>query len=201
MSDNLVFVNGTQEKIRVAIFRRPFLRPSLGTFAWRIVAPRVGGGEEVPVPSTYEVFLNYPGPDHDHTDPNAGNQTAKIPIESFTSRFLARSGGHGTVEIEQVFEDLIPGQLAIVNQAATGVWGHVTQGESDIYRPQVLPPGSTLLEADPGATFFFAIVSGPVREGSLLANEEISSTTTPMVPGQVARVTGSVWTGYEITVK
>ena len=90
MSD-IYIVNATGENIRVAVFKKSFKQATLGTIAWRVVAPSQKGFTKVPVPASYEIFVNYPAPEEDRTDAYAGNQTRKILCGGYTGRFLVNS--------------------------------------------------------------------------------------------------------------
>jgi hypothetical protein len=197
----IILRNGTQELIHVAIFRKPTRHPNLGSFAWMVVSPPPAGQSVVAIPQYYEVYVNVPTTPEERTDPNSGARTPAISISDFTSRFRVQEEAGDTVSLVQAEEGLVPGELRIDNLAGVGVWTHIQQNGVDIYRPQALAPGSSFLAAQPSTPFYLAVVSGSSREGSLLSEVEISTTTIPILPGQTATVTGSVWSGYEIEVE
>jgi hypothetical protein len=196
--------NNTSENIRVAIFKKSYRQPTLGTVAWQIVEPPQGGFKIVPIPTTYEVFANYPGSGDDPNDSYAGYQTAQIALNSYTGRFIVNStyttdNQAVVASLTQVFTDLVPNEIHIENQAGFGVWGHITKSGADIFPPQIIAPGSVLIE-DVRPTLYVAVVSQFVFQGSRLVDEEISATATPIIGGQNAAVTGSIWTGYNVSV-
>lgn len=194
--------NDTQEVLRVAIFRKPTRHPNLGSFAWRVVSPPPGGGSSaVDIQHDYEVYVNVPTSPEERTDPNAGPRTPAISVSDFTSRFRVQEEAGDAVSLVQAHEGLVPGELRIDNLAGVGVWTHIQQDGVDIYRPQALAPGSSYLAAQPSTPFYLAVISGSGSQGSLLSEVEISTTAIPILPGQTATVTGSVWTGYEIEVR
>jgi len=200
----ITVINGTEEPIRVAIFRKPVRHPNLGSFAWKVLAPPPGGRSVVAIPDDYGVFVNVPTTPEERTDPDAGSRTPILSITDFTSRFRVAPTGGGSsssISLVQVHQGLVPGELRIDNEAGVGVWTHIQQDGVDIYRPQALAPGSSFLAAQPSTPFYLAVVSGSSSQGSLLSEVEISTTTIPILPGQTATVTGSVWSGYEIEVQ
>lgn len=203
---NLWIVNNTGENIRVAIFKKSFRKVSLNSIAWKIVSPPQKGHSKVPVPSTYEVFVNYPGPGDDCGDPEAGNQTQKITLGGFTGRFIVSSektlDGKGVVaNIAQSFQGLVPEEVHIVNQAGFGVWGHITKGCKDIFAPRRISPGSELIE-DLRADYYIAIIEEFVKQGDELLEEEITAPAPRAIRAdQTATVSGSMCEGYGIKVE
>jgi hypothetical protein len=196
--------NATSENIRVAVVKKSYKQASLGTVAWRVIAPPQKGFTKVSVPPSYEVFVNYPGPEDDRTDAYAGNQTRKILLGGYTGRFIVNSsktpdGRDVVADITQSFQELIPEECHIVNQAGFGVWGHITKGGSDIFPPQVITPGNELIE-DLRPTLYLAILQEFVKQGDRVLEEEISSTLTEILVNQTATISGSMWDGYGIVV-
>lgn len=201
----ITVLNDTAELIRVAIFRKPTRHPHVGSLAWKVLSPSPNGGRSVvAIPDDYQVFVSIPGSPEEQIDADAGSRTPVLSIHDFTSRFRVEPGDGGSgapVSLIQVHKGLVPGELRIDNDAEVGVWSHIQQDGVDIYRPHALAPGSSFLAAQPATPFYLAVIGGSSSEGCLLAGEEISTTATPILPGQSATVTGSVWSGYEIEVQ
>lgn len=200
----ITVLNETAELIRVAIFRKPTRHPHVGSLAWKVLSPPPNGGRGVvAIPDDYQVFVSVPSTPEEQTDPEAGSRTPVLSIHEFTSRFRVEPGGGSgaPVSLIQVQQGLVSGELRIDNDSEVGVWPHIQQDGSDIYRPHALAPGSSFLAAQPATPFYLAVIGGSSSEGCLLAGEEISTTATPILPGQSATVSGSVWSGYEIEVQ
>jgi hypothetical protein len=205
---SITVVNNAQnsEVVRVAIYKKPTVIPTLDTIAWRIVNPPPNGGQTlVNVPDNFAVYANYPTPGiDDPTDPTAGNRTAILPFGETTARFLVSSSNTQdrqatAASITQVFTGLVLNEVRIENNFSTGVWTHLTKDGDDIYAPQVLWPGAVRME-DIRASLYLAVVSQFVFKGSRLVDEEIQLSETEILEGQIATVTGSMWKGYTITV-
>lgn len=202
---SITIVNFTQnnEVVRVAIYKKPVITPKLDTIAWRVVSPPPNGGQTVVnIPDEFAVYANYADSNDNRNDPNAGNRTAVLPFGEVTARFLISSVSSqdmraSAASISQVFVNLVPNEVRVENKFDTGVWTHVTKDGDDIYAPQVLPPGSVRME-DVRSTLYLAVVAQFVYKGTRLVDEEITLTETPILEGQTAVVTGSMWNGYEI---
>ena len=204
----ITIINRTDdsEVVRVAIYKKPILVPTLGTIAWRTVAPPPSGGKTViQVPETYQTYANYSYDPDERDDPTAGNQTQVITFTEATARFVIASATSqdtraSAATITQVFTDLILNEVRVENQFGYGVWSHITKDGDDIYAPQVLWPGAVRME-DVRSSFFLAVVAQFVNKGSRLVDEEISITETEVLEGGVAIVTGSKWKGYSLTTQ
>ncbi|MEW6735045.1 MAG: hypothetical protein AB1489_27390 [Acidobacteriota bacterium] len=198
-------VNNTAENLRVAVFKKNYKVPNLGVTAWQVVNPPTQGGSiYVTVPQTYEVFINYPGPYDDQTDPTAGYQTPKITVNSSTGTFNVTTsktldGKAVTAKLAQTSQNVVPNEMHIQNQAGFGVWGHITKSGQDIYPPQIVWPGGVMMQ-DIRPELYVAVVAYYVQQGSTMKDEEIDATSTEVTIGQVATVSGSAWTGYSIVV-
>lgn len=201
----ITIVNGTNELVRIAIYKKAVLQPTLDTIAWQIVAPPPGGQTVVPIPEDYQVFAEY-SLDPDNPDPTSPTATVnKTNVASFdvtTARFQLQSvvsqdkkatGGH----INQVFNDLQLNEVRLENNFALGVLSHIQKDNLDIYAPQVLWPGAVRIE-DVRSTLYLAAVGQFVYQGTRLVDEEIQMTETPILEGGTARVTGSMWKGYSL---
>lgn len=195
--------NQTRETIRIAIFKKPFKQPSLNLWAWQILNIPAAGITSVEIPQTTEVFVNYPGPKDSRTDPYAGRQTNKISVDGSTARFILTSkttieGNDTVVHMERVSEGLAP-EIHIENQAQIGVWGHMTQSGKDLYAPEIIVPGGTLMETIT-ENLTLAVVGEFVTEENRVLKAEIESAPTQILTGQIAVVTGSKWDGYAMAV-
>jgi hypothetical protein len=198
--------NHTAENVRIAVFKISYRPSTLDTIAWRVVAPPQQGLTKILLPSTYEVFINSPSFDDDRTDPYAGNQTQKISLQGNTGRFvvsssktLDRQSSTLQLALVQIFQQLVPEKLHIVNRSGFGVWSHITKGGTDIFPPRVITPGRELIE-DLRPTYYLGTIAEFIVQGSKISEEQITSTPTPILAGETAILVGSLWTGYEISV-
>jgi hypothetical protein len=203
---SITLVNDTEnnEVVHVAIYWRPTANPTLDTYAWRIVEPPPSGGETVVnIPDEFEVYANYPSEGDDRNDPTAGNRTPVLSFAELTARFIVTSvttqdSAASAATITQVFTGLVLNEVRIENQFSSGVWTHITKDGADIYAPAVVAPGEVRM-ADIRSRLSLAVVAGSGPDGSAV-DEEVQTTETPILDGQTATVTGSVWKGYAITV-
>lgn len=199
----ITIVNNTVEAVRIAIYRKPVLLPTLSTIAWRIVEPPPNGGQTiVQIPETYSVFANYSYNEAEREDPNAGNRTNVIQFAEDTARFIVSSVPSqdrraNAATITQSFDNLVMNESRIENKFGYGVWGHITKDGDDVYAPQVIWPGAVMME-DLRETFFLSVVSQFVYKGDRLVQEETSITETPVLAGGTVAVSGSKWKGYAI---
>jgi hypothetical protein len=198
--------NETNELVRIAIYKRAVVQPTLDTIAWQIVAPPPGGQAVVPIPEDFQVFAEY-SLDRDNPDPTSPTATmnktnvasfnvttARFQLQSVASQDKQATGG----DIKQVFNDLQPNEVRLENNFALGVMSHIQKDNVDIYAPQVLWPGAVRIE-DVRSTLYLAAVGQFVYQGNRLVDEEIQMTETPIMEGGTALVTGSMWKGYSIT--
>ncbi len=200
----ITVVNKTDETVRIAIYKKPTLQPTLGTIAWKIVEPPPGGGQRVvQIPDDYGVYANYSFDPEEREDPTAGNRTKIISFNEYTAHFVVNNSPASqdrranVADISQSFTRLVLNEVRIENLFNYGVWGHVTKDGDDIYAPQVIWPRGRLME-DIRASFYLAVVAQFVYKGSRLVEEEISITETELLEGGTATVTGSKWKGYEV---
>jgi hypothetical protein len=199
----ITVVNNSDEVVRIAIYRKPVLLPTLSTIAWRIVEPPPNGGQTVvQIPENYSVFANYSFDTAEREDANAGNRTNVIQFAEDTARFIvgtavSQDRRANAATLVQTFDGLVMNETRIVNQFGYGVWGHITKDGDDVYAPQVIWPGAVMME-DLRESFFLAAVSQFVYKGDRLVQEETSLTETEVLAGGMATVTGSKWKGYAI---
>jgi hypothetical protein len=201
----ITLLNGTNELVRIAIYKKPVLQPTLGTIAWQIVAPPPGGQTVVPIPEDYQVFAQY-SLDVNNPDPTSAgatvNQTNVVSFDSTTARFQLLSVASQDKQasgayIKQTFNDMVLNEVRLENNFGLGVLSHIQKDNMDIYPAQVLWPGAVRIE-DVRSTLYLAAVGQFVYQGSQLVDEEIQMTETPIVEGGTALVTGSMWKGYSI---
>lgn len=202
----ITILNESTDLVRIAIYKKPVLQPTLDTIAWQIVAPPPGGQTVVPIPEDYEAFAEY-SLDLNNPDPTNPNttvyQTNLVPFNETSARFIISSvrsqdkQAPGAV-INQVFTDLVLNEVRMENNFGIGVLSHVQKAGQDIYAPQVLWPGGVRME-DIRTTLYLAVVSQFLYQGGRLVDEEIQMTETPILEGGTATVTGSMWKGYSIT--
>jgi hypothetical protein len=199
----ITLLNETTETLRIAVYKKPVVRPTLSTIAWQIVNPSPGGQCAVQIPANYTVFAQY---SMDPNDPSAPQYTTnKIDFSELTARFDINSVSSqdrraSGAEIEQVFTDLVMNEVRVTNNFGMGVWGHIQLDNTDVYPAQVIWPGGLLLE-DLRSFLYLAVVSQFTYRGQDLVQEEISLTEVPILEGGTATVTGSMWKGYSINVK
>ncbi len=197
-------LNETSENIRIAVFKKPYKAPSLQIVAWKIIAlPRTGGNTSVNVPSNYDVFINYSLDPETREDPYGGIKTAPIALDIQTAKFLVREektndNNAVVATLNRVFVDVVGNEIQIENQASFGVWGHVMLDGQDVYPPQIITPGRTLME-DVRSPLFLAVIDEFVFRGSIIKVEELSSTPIEVLTGDSVTITGSKWQGYSLT--
>jgi len=198
----ITLVNQTQETVRIAVYKKAVIRPTLATIAWQIVNPSPGGQCVVQVPADYSVFANY---SMDPNNPSAPAYTTNsIPFAELTARFdinnvTAQDSLAFGAEIAQSFDNLVMNEVRVTNNFGMGVWGHIQLDNVDVYPPQVIWPGGVLME-DLRSFLYLAVVSEFTYRGQDLVQEEISLTETPILLGGTATITGSMWKGYSIQV-
>ncbi|MEM9556177.1 MAG: hypothetical protein AAGC60_18105 [Acidobacteriota bacterium] len=199
----ITIINQTEdhETVRIAVYKKPVVRPTLQTIAWQIVNPPPDGQCVVPVPADYTVFAEYSDDPNNPQDPQYTTNTiafseltARFDINSVTSQDRQASGAF----IEQKFDDLVMNEVRVTNNYGMGVWGHIQKDGTDVYPAQVIWPGGVLLE-DLRSFLYLAVVGQFTYRGDDLVQEEISLTETPILEGGTATVTGSMWKGYTIT--
>lgn len=201
----ITILNGTNELIRVAIYKKPTVTPLLSTVAWQIVAPPPGGRTLVPIPEDYQVFAEY---SLDQTNPDPSSPTATVHSTNtvnflettayfqINSRTSQDKQSPGAV-INQVFSGLQLNEVRVENKFALGVLSHIQKDGVDIFAPHVLWPGAVRIE-NVISDLYLAVVGQFVFQGSQLMDEEIQMTETPILEGGTALVTGSMWQGYSI---
>jgi hypothetical protein len=201
----ITILNGTNELVRIAVYKKPVMQPTLATIAWQIIAPPPGGQTVVPIPEDFQVYAEYSlDPNNpDPTSPTATvNQTNTVAFDETTARFQLQSVASqdkrsSGAYINQVFNDLVLNEVRLENNFALGVLSHIQKDNVDIYAPQVLWPGAVRIE-DVRSTLYLAAVGQFVFQGSQLVDEEIQMSETPILEGGTALVTGSMWKGYSI---
>jgi hypothetical protein len=204
----ITVVNATSnnELVRVAIYKKPTVQPTLATIAWQIIAPPPGGQTAVPIPEDYQVYAEY-SLDPNNPDPtlptatvnktntvNFLETTARFQILSATSQDKQTAGAY----ITQAFTDLSLNEVHLENDFGIGVLSHVQKDHVDIFAAQVLWPGAARIE-DVRSTYYLAVIGQFVFQGSRLVDEDIQMSETAILDGGTAVVTGSMWKGYSIT--
>ncbi len=202
----ITIINGSTDLVRVAIYKKPVLQPTLDSVAWQIVAPPPGGQTVVPIPEDYQAFAQY-SLDLNNPDPTSSGltvyQTNVVSFNETSARFIISSvrsqdtQASGAV-LSQVFTDLVLNEVRMENNFGIGVLSHIQKAGQDIYAPQVLWPGGVRME-DIRTSFYLAVVSQFQYQGGSLVDEETQMTETPILEGSTATVTGSMWKGYSIT--
>jgi hypothetical protein len=203
----ITIVNNTDqgEVVRVAIYKKPILTPTLATIAWKVVAPPPSSGQTiVQIPESYTAYANYSYDPDEREDPNAGNRTAILNFSETTARFVigtssSQDNRANAANITQDFTNLVRNEVRMENRFGYGVWSHITKDGDDIYAPQILWPGAVRME-DIRASLYLAVVAEFLDKGDRLVDEEIGLTETELLEGGTAVVTGSKWKGYAIAV-
>lgn len=201
MAATVTLVNNTNEMVRLALFKRPVLRPGLDAVAWKIVSPPPHGQATVNIPDQYAIVGRYSG---DRTNPsNLDMQTAALAfaettatfsIDGVTSQDRLASGA----VITQRFDELFLDEVRVVNRYGIGVEVSVLLDGSPIYAPQVVWPGGVLMEDIRGG-IYVAVVAPFTLSGQRLVQAEYSLTQTQLLEGGTLAVSGSMWEGYALT--
>ena len=88
----ITVINQSDEVVRIAIYKKPVLQPTLSSIAWRVISPPPQGGQTVvQIPSDFAVFANYSNNPAERNDPNAGNRTNTVSFAETTARFIVDS--------------------------------------------------------------------------------------------------------------
>jgi hypothetical protein len=169
--------------------------------------PKNGGSVEVEMPTTYDVYCNYPRNKNDPEDPYAGIKTGMIQIDLETARFVvedvdedATDNNGKNVTIRRQFTDLEPGEIHIVNQASRAVWCHILMNGTDVYPPRLISPGRILME-NVKTPIYVDIVDQYVFNGDEIVQEELSIEPKLVCSGEVVTIRGSKWTGYALETR
>ncbi len=201
--DNIRLINNTEENIRLAIFKMPYQQPSLQLVTWDIIAlPQNGGNTDLYMPKNYQVYINYSNRLPERDDPYGGIKTGPLDIDVETARFIVREEqtndrSSSVATLKRVFRSLVNGEIHIENRASFGVWGHILLNGNDVYPPEVVTPGRTLME-DVRSPMYLALIDQFVYQGAILKVGELRTVPTVVLPGDEVTVKGSKWTGYEI---
>lgn len=197
----ITLINQTNETVRLALFQKPVLNPTLATIAWRIASPPPGGNQTVQIPSDFTLQASYSS---DPAQPQTldirtdtvtfAETTATFSIDSVASQDRRADGAL----ISQKFDNLVMNEVRVVNNFGLGVQAEICRNGDPIYAPQVIWPGGLFME-DVRASLYVAVVSQFTYKGQRLVQEEISLTQTEVLEGGVLVVTGSMWTGYQLS--
>jgi hypothetical protein len=198
----ITLINNSAETVRLAIFQKPVLNPTLATIAWQIAAPPPNGGTSiVQIPSDFALQAGYSS---DPANPsNLDTWTASTPFAETSASFSIDgipsqdSRANGAV-INQSFNNLVLNEVRVVNKFSVGVQVSIYRGEDPIYAPQVVWPGGLFME-DVRASMYVAVVSQFTYKGQRLVQEEISLTQLEVLEGDSLAVTGSMWKGYSLS--
>lgn len=195
--------NNTQENIKVAIFKKPYKTCSLKLVAWDVEAlPRGGGSRSIIIPTNYRVYINYSKNPEEMEKSNGGTKIAPIALDVQTARFevneeTTNDNNASVATLKRVFTDVVSNEIQIKNRASFGVWGHIQLGDQDVYPPQVITPGRTLME-DVRSPLYIAIIDEFVFMGDIIKVEELSSSAVEVQTGDNVTINGSKWDAYEI---
>jgi hypothetical protein len=192
----LKFRNQSESIPRLAIFKKSYSRPSLGLVAWAIVAPSRGGLCQVEVPGDYGVYIST----GDENDPFGACRTRKLSLAAFSAQIqiIAQPTDDRSdyvPDIVQTDDKVVENEVHLVNSYGRGVWGHILQGDSDIYPPQIISPGEVLM-VDARPSFWVAHISEHVRKGAQIVEGQLSTAPVEVMPGQTLIVQGSRMGGF-----
>jgi hypothetical protein len=196
-------VNETNENVRVAVFKKPYNRPNMKLAIWDVEAiPRNGGVVEVEIPTTYDVYCNYPSNITGPENPYGGTKTGIIRIDLETARFVVQdestTDGNDTVaNISRQFTDLEADEIQIDNHSSRAVWGHILMNGTDVYPPRLISPGRTFME-DVRTPIYLAIIDEYVSKGDVMVQEELITAPKSVFSGAIMTIRGSKWTGYSM---
>ncbi|WP_127165837.1 hypothetical protein [Xanthomonas euvesicatoria] len=194
-------INQTNETVRLALFQKPVMNPTLATIAWQVVAPPPGGSSTVDIPSDFSVQARY---SNDPTNPsNLDTSTKPVSFSETTAafsidHFVSQDRRANGAVINQTFTDLVLNELRVVNNFSIGAETTIYRGGDAIYEAQVIWPGGLFLE-DVRSSMYVAVISRFTYKGQRLVQEELSLTETEVLEGGSLIVTGSMWTGYSLT--
>lgn len=199
---HVTLVNRTNEMVRLALFMAPVHDPNLGSIAWMIAEPPPGGSTTIEIPDDFAVQARYSS---DPANPShLDTETAAVAFAESTASFaiegIASGDGQATgAVIRQLFTDLVMNEVRVVNHYPIGVELSILRGGRPIHAPQVLWPGGMWME-DVRGSIHVAVVSQFAVAGERLVQEEISMTRIDVQPGDTLAVTGSMWTGYALSL-
>jgi hypothetical protein len=194
----ITLINGTDENLKIAVFKQTFKVPSLQVLAWKVIAlPREGGNSLLPIPDQYDMYINY---SNVPVTPYGGIKTGLISIDQTTARFMilnefTNDGQLKVAIVKRVYSELVDGQILIDNKSSYGVWGHILLDGTDIYAPQIISPGRTLMENIEGS-FSVSVIDDFITVGSLIKVRELRTQPVNVNVGDTLVVTGTKWTGY-----
>lgn len=197
----LVFRNESASVPRLAVFRKSYDRPQLGLVAWHVVVLARHGEGVIEVPDEMSVFVNT------GSDPAGGMRTKRIPFNTLSAHFrvkpvLSDDRRTSVPDLELVTQqEVVTDEIHIANNWRWGVWGHIQQGGRDIFTPQLITPGETLL-ADVRPGFFVAHVNDYVGPGTqLMRNQSLTTGAIEMELGQTLIVKGSRMSGFNFEIQ
>lgn len=199
---SIKLINDTQENIRIAIFKKPYKSPSLKVMAWQTINPQQDC-TQVEIPDIYEVYINYSLDPAKRDDPYAGIKSNVINIDVQSARFLVTEGktpeGKTTVSLIRRYTGIVENEIQIENQASFGVWGHLLLNGLEVYPPQIISPGRTVIE-DVTSPHFIAVSNENIIPGQIFHIESLKSDHIKIWDGITITVVGSKHTGYSITI-
>jgi hypothetical protein len=199
---HVTLINHTNEVVRLAIFKQPVRMATLGNIAWRIAEPPPGGQQVIEIPAEFSTFARY------STDPERPSElsaeTAHVAFAETTAHFsidsVSSQDRHaGGAVMTQRFTDLVLDEVRVVNNYGLGCLVAICKDGDPLYAPQVVWPGGLLME-DVRGSMYVSVVAQFTSKGSRLIDEEITQTQTELREGGTVTVTGSMWTGYALTV-
>jgi hypothetical protein len=203
MAAGVKLINNSPENLRIAVFKQPYKTPSLKLLAWKTIAlPSNGGNKVITIPDQYEVYINYPEEPSERSLPYGGVHCAPIKIDQTTAKFIVRSeltndSQDLVANIKRVFFGLATNEIHIENRAGFGVWGHILLNEHDVYPPQIITPGRTLME-NIDSPLFVSVIDEFVSSGSIIKVRELRSKSVAVSPGDNVVFSGTKWDGYII---
>ncbi|MGE8409447.1 MAG: hypothetical protein ACN6QH_20690 [Pseudomonas sp.] len=191
------------EGIKLAIYKKPVLHPTLATIAWQVISLNYDEVAVVDVPAEFKLQAQYPSgfSGSIFAAPVLDESSVSEAFSDITSSFRIEKNKHELPSDKLLFtkvsDGLVDGEMHIKNDFDVGVQVTVYRGDDAMYEPQVIWPGGLFMEA-PAGQLHVAVVSQFTQKGQRLVQEEIAVTEFAFRGGETLAITGSKWKGYRI---
>lgn len=207
MAENtIVLINKTDPayaNLRIAVYQKDAARPNQDNVAWVVADPAPSGGmATITVPDTYESYLTY-------DVPAVRYQSNSVFWNSYSAYMktvptVDDKSGQITVGLALVSEGLqAPVQNHVQVDVPSGLGHDVTanvlkDGKLVVPSIQVSPGETGDFEVTP--TFYLARVDQATPQGALLKAATLSTSETPIKPGQRCVISGNPQIGFKFDV-
>lgn len=191
------------EAIKLAIYKRPVLNPTLATIAWQVISLNYDEAAVVDVPAEFKLQAQYSSEfqESKFIEPVLDKSSVSESFSEITSSFRIEQNKQklplDKLLLTRVSDILVDGEMHIKNNFGAGVKVTVYRGDDALYEPQFIWPGGLFMEA-PAGQLHVAVVSQFTQKGQRLVQEEISLTEFAIRGGETLAITGSKWTGYRL---